>query len=70
MTIIYNFIPHVLMKVQIAAVLLSSQILLADCNSNVGTREKRLEFLCLDRLVGKTFSLRWIILQQDRTFTE
>jgi len=50
------------MKVQIATVLLSSQILLVDCNSNVGTREECLEFLCMDRLVGKTFSVRWIIL--------
>ena len=41
------------MQFQIAAVLL--QILLADCNLNVGTREKFLEFLCMDRLVGKTF---------------
>jgi len=54
------------MKVQIAAVMLNSQILLADCNSNVGTREKRPEFLRMDRLLGK----RWEILQQEQTFTE
>ena len=60
--LLYNFVPHILMKVLIAAVMLSSQILLADCNSNVGTREERLEFLRIDRLVVKTFSVRWIIL--------
>ena len=32
------------------------------CNSNVGIREERLQFLCMEGLVGKTFSLRWIIL--------
>jgi len=58
------------MIVRIAEVLLSLQILLADCNSNVGTREKVWNSYAWTGWWGRHFLLRWIILQQERTFTE